>query len=252
MVLGWRERIVAGVLALTLHIAFSISIFDPSDWSGTTDPGVGGIEISLGPEGGFTGAPDTPELERPAEVEPELEAPAVEETPEPPPVAETLPEPVVKPTLVDQPHAEPVTAAPEPTVDTPPAVTAIQPEGNEGGGQQDSPVVGSADSAGGAVGNPEAEANYASALMQWLEQHKRYPRISRRRREEAVIVLFIAIDAEGAVLEVRLDEPSRYDRLNDAAIEMVERASPLPPIPVEMALSRLELRVPVQFFMNRP
>lgn len=248
MPLSWRARTIAVVLAIALHVALSISIYRPGDWSSAVDAGIGGIEIALGPEGGTSGETE-PQVEEPA-PEPEPEEAPVEEPLETPPEIETPPQPFPEPVVALD--AEPVMAIPDPVVDVQPSPASVEPEGNEGtGGTLDSPVVGTANASTSAGGSPGAEASYASVVLAWLEKHKQYPRISRRRREEGVILLFIAIDADGHVLEVRLEEPSRFDRLNDAALDMVERANPLPPIPADMAQSRLELLVPVQFFMNR-
>ncbi|MEM1412013.1 MAG: TonB family protein [Pseudomonadota bacterium] len=256
MPLGWRARLTAIVLAVVLHVALSISVFHPVDWSGAKDAGTGGLEIALGPEGGLSGAAE-PE---PEELAPQTEEVELEELPEPPPVVETVPEPMPvappeprpEPEPIDVVDAQPVTARPMPVAPAPAAPSPAEPQGNEGsGGTQDSPVVGADVPSTSAGGNPGAEASYASTVLAWLEQHKRYPRVSRRRREEAVILLCMAIDATGKVLEVRLEEPSRFDRLNKAALAMVERANPLPPIPPDVGRSRLELLVPVQFFLNQ-
>lgn len=248
MPLNWRARTAAVLVAIVLHVAFSISIYRPGDRAKSVDTGMGGIEIALEPEGGTPGETE-PQLEELA-PEPEPEEAPVEEPPETTTEIETLPEPSPEPVV--EPDAERIVAIPDPVVDVQPTPSSVEPEGNEGtGGTLESPVVGAANESKTAGGNPEAEASYAAIVLASLEKHKRYPRRSRRRREEAVILLFIAINADGEVLEVRLEEPSRFDRLNDAALAMVERANPLPPIPSDLARSRLELLVPVQFFMNR-
>lgn len=63
-------------------------------------------------------------------------------------------------------------------------------------------------------------------------------------------MLYFAIDGVGRLTGARIERTSGYDLLDDAALEMVRRASPLPAIPAELGRASLELVVPVQFTLN--
>ncbi|XKH37828.1 energy transducer TonB [Azospirillum doebereinerae] len=83
-----------------------------------------------------------------------------------------------------------------------------------------------------------------------MERHKRYPRSAQARRQEGVSQVRFTIDRQGNVLSVQLDKTSGHGVLDEETVEMVRRASPLPAPPDDMAQDRIELVVPVQFFLK--
>ncbi|HEY0213971.1 MAG TPA: energy transducer TonB [Paenirhodobacter sp.] len=87
-----------------------------------------------------------------------------------------------------------------------------------------------AETAAGA-GSTVAPAKWRSRLMAHLEKRKRYPAASRAKREEGVALISFTIDAAGNVLSSRLVRTSGYPALDQATLEMVQRASPVPPPP---------------------
>ena len=95
-----------------------------------------------------------------------------------------------------------------------------------------------------------AVPSWQGRLLSHLERHKRYPRSAQARRQEGVAQVRFTIDRNGNVLSVRLDRSSGVASLDEETVEMVQRASPLPAPPEEMAKDRIELVVPVQFFIR--
>ncbi len=183
----------------------------------------------------------------PPEPEPE---PVVEEPPpppEPPPVVEpevVLPKPPPEP---PKPKPEVKKEAPKPKPEKPkpprPVAQPVQP----------APVA--APPAPAAAPAPSAAPSRAvpswqGRLLSHLERHKRYPRSAQARRQEGVAQVRFTIDRDGNVLSVRLDRSSGVPSLDEETVEMVRRASPLPAPPEEMAKDRIELVVPVQFFIR--
>jgi protein TonB len=51
-----------------------------------------------------------------------------------------------------------------------------------------------------------------------------YPAASRRMNEQGRVVVRVLIDADGRVLQVELEQPSPYPRLNDAALKAAREA----------------------------
>ena len=97
------------------------------------------------------------------------------------------------------------------------------------------------------MGLEEAGSNYAAAVRAWLERHRRYPAGARMRGAEGTGLLTLTVAADGRVLGHALSA-STGDRALDGAIEaMVAAADPLPPIPAELGVERLQLTVPVAF-----
>ena len=190
------------------------------------------------------------------------EAPAVEDAPVqeaiavPKPIA-APPPPKRKPTPPEPERAdsEPNKQAneavkTEPTTAEVAAVAPSAPGAAGKSGTQDDPNAGDAARDTSAGGMPGSQANYAAILKAWLERHKEYPRRARQRRHEGVVMLYLVIDRTGHVLEYGVRESSGHTLLDKATIDMLKRAQPLPAMPDDMRRDRLELIVPVQFFIS--
>lgn len=211
------------------------------------------VELPPGPEQ-VEAEPPPPrrEPEPPPEPEP------LPEMPEPPPevVAEVvLPKPPPpRPRIVERPP-EPVKLRPVPVREAkPPAPTpAPQPPAPT----TTAPPVALAPAPVPAAPSQTASAVPADAMRTWqsyllahLERHKRYPRNAQLRRQEGVVHLRFVMDREGRVATARLERSSGHTSLDDETLALIERAQPLPPPPDEMARERIEIVVPVQFFLR--
>jgi len=112
-----------------------------------------------------------------------------------------------------------------------------------------SPNAGSGDNTPGG-GTPGAVADYYGRLQAWLEKHKRYPRRAKLRNEQGVALLRFVVTRAGEVTDFSIEESSGYSLLDEEVREMLRRAQPLPKMPSEMHERRVELLVPVQFFLR--
>lgn len=72
---------------------------------------------------------------------------------------------------------------------------------------------------------------WQSRLMSHLERRKRYPSESRKNKEEGTAYVRFTIDTSGNVTSVSLSRSSGYPSLDNAVVEMVRRASPVPAPP---------------------
>lgn len=95
-------------------------------------------------------------------------------------------------------------------------------------------------------------ASYEQRLAAWLDRHKLYPSMARRRRMEGEALLRVVIERDGKLRFRALEEASGYLLLNQAALEMVERADPFPAVPDEITGPTFEFLVPVEFRLNFP
>ena len=183
----------------------------------------------------------------------------------PEPIIDAVPEPAPEQEEV-KPQAEPVAnadPAPEDTVaiaaapaprPKPPAqsiaaaASTAGADGRAGAAEGDAGGASSDDwTAGGFAG---ARADYATVLLAWLEQHKEYPRRAQARRQEGVVRLFIAVGRDGTVLEARIEQSAGHKLLDQAALDMLKRAAPLPHPPDTLPGDRVEIVVPVHFFLK--
>lgn len=86
-----------------------------------------------------------------------------------------------------------------------------------------------ATSSGG--GRNVSPAKWQSRLMSHLERRKRYPSEARSNREEGTVYVRFRIDDGGNVLSVSLSRSSGHSSLDQAVLDMVRRASPVPAPP---------------------
>lgn len=160
---------------------------------------------------------------------------------------DTPPESVVE-TPRDVPPPDSLASAP--ASDTPPdTAVADTPSIAGAGGRSGTRASGDTGdhqaSTGG--GQPGEMVDYMTLLKTWLERHKEYPRIARRRRQEGTAVLYFVVGRDGSVINYALRESSGYDVLDREVRNMIERAQPLPAMPDTLQQASLELVLPVQF-----
>lgn len=93
----------------------------------------------------------------------------------------------------------------------------------------------------------QAVLSWQKALHLHLSKHKRYPGEARNRRIEGVVTVAFTIDHEGRVTNVRILKGSGSPLLDNEALEMMARASPLPSPPEDAAPGALNLSLPIQF-----
>lgn len=196
---------------------------------------------------------ETPEVETAAATQPteRVEAekplpPLPESRPRelPDPVRKAEPEPEPEPQEVAEPAGQPNPEAVQ-TAKATPSTAGTQGKA----GTSDSSEAGSSSASTGG-GNPGEVADYMARLQAWLERHKEYPRRAKLRRQEGTVLLYFVMNREGRVLEYKLRRSSGHASLDHAVEEMIERAQPLPKMPQEMRQARLELVVPVQFYLR--
>ena len=193
-------------------------------------------------------APPPPEPE-PEPIVMEEPPPVIEST-----VAETVaesPPPRIERTPEHKPKSKPVRHRPLPRpAERPPVpaetATAAQPAPPPPVPAPVAPQTAMAAPAGRAGPPP----SYLALLHRALERSKDYPRAARQKRQQGRAMLRFAIDRAGNVLDYRIEKSPGDATLDRAVVAMIERASPLPPIPADMAVDRLEVVVPIPFVLH--
>lgn len=163
-----------------------------------------------------------------AEVRPESPVPRV---------APPQPAPVIQPQIA--PVAPPQQDVPQPSVPQaavqPPAVAA--------------PVVPVAPPA--AKVDPTAErsmaSSYEKSLSDLIKRQEKYPDRARRQHWQGTVVVSLSLSAEGKVTDISVFESSGREILDQAALDMVRRASPLPRAPEGLRGKERSVRVPIAF-----
>jgi len=104
--------------------------------------------------------------------------------------------------------------------------------------------------AGGKAGNVQGKASlstYQSRLVAHLRRFRAYPSAARNKRIEGVARVSITIERSGRVTAASLVGSAGHSVLDRAAIAMVRRASPFPPIPAGLGRSQITIRAPIRF-----
>lgn len=88
---------------------------------------------------------------------------------------------------------------------------------------------------------------YLRRLMAWLVRHRSYPDDAKRRKEQGVVHVKFTIDREGQVLAARVEKSPGIAALDQAALQVLQHASPVPPMPASMRMSKLTITLPIEY-----
>lgn len=185
------------------------------------------------------------------EPEPVIPEPVVEDPPPPEPVVkeEPTPEPIEETPAPPAEVALPRPVAPPPDVrekpkEVPKVVKkAAPPPPSQAANRAAAEVEKSDRSATNRVSqtpspaSKAAAASWQSKLFAHLERRKRYPASARARGIEGVLKYTFTIDTAGNVKSVRIVQSSGYKELDDALLDLMQRASPVPAPPPGMPLT---------------
>ncbi|WP_051328956.1 energy transducer TonB [Geminicoccus roseus] len=198
-----------------------------------------------------TELPDVPPVELPMEVSElvlDLPEPAEVELPEPPALA---PPPTAKPR-----PPKPQTRRPPPVERPPEPVEQVAKEPPQAAPPQ--PTKAATAAAPKATSNNRQAVQLAQAPPSWqgavlgrFQRALRYPRAAQRQRQQGVASIQFRIDRQGHVLAVRLVDSSGAEVLDEEALAVVRRVSPLPTPPAEMMTADvLDLAAPITFALR--
>ncbi len=239
-----RARVWAAswAVAATAHAAIVAGavMWRPSVVASAPPPAALMIELAPIPTSPATPHQVAPGVEQQASRPPE---PKVEEPPKPPPVVKkaeaALPKPKPAPPRRPPPPEAPVAERVVAQTTAPPA--ALAPKADI-----------AAAPAAGASPMPASTAvpTWHGRLLAHLERHKTYPRVAQFRRQQGRSVVRFVMDRAGRVVSAILERSAGYGALDEESLALIGRAQPLPPPPPEVAGDRIEIRVPVEFFLR--
>ena len=100
--------------------------------------------------------------------------------------------------------------------------------------------------------NPQEEAmlRYQDMVKQKIESCRRYPSWAKKQGFEGVAYLKFTILSTGFVKDIKIIKSSGFDILDREAISTVKRSQPFPPIPEEMEVSFLTMKVFIVFTLQ--
>jgi len=240
----WPDAVRWGAcfaLALGIHVGGAAALL--AHWSADADLVANApvIMIELAP---LPVAPETKQTELPpgpeqSEAQPEPE-------PEPPkPVEKTVelpPEPQAEPMQALLPPPKPIEKPVEKKQEQKHASLPSAPSTAENKAER-----AAAPAPGAASHRPNAVPSWKSALVSRLERAKRYPPQAQARGERGVAQLAFSIDRRGGVHNARIVRSSGSRLLDEATLELLKRAAPLPAPPPELAGAQIAIQVPIRY-----
>ena len=236
--LRWATCGAVVVMAHAGLAAVLVQRFEPPDTADVTAAIVLELApISAAPAPMTEDIPPGPEMvqaeaapEKPVEVA-KLEEPLLEEL-KPQPEAEVeLPPPEQKPE-----PPQPESAVPAPTTSAPQAVQMALAS-----------VPAAPTQAAPKLSDSTAIPTWRTRIAAALERNKRYPLEARQRRQQGVAQVAFTLDRKGQLLASHIVRGSGYASLDQETLQMLQRAQPFPPPPVELSGERVDLIVPVRF-----
>jgi protein TonB len=88
---------------------------------------------------------------------------------------------------------------------------------------------------------------YKAELRATIEKNKYYPTMSRRLGQTGTVVIAFTLLEDGNIVDIRVDKPSQYERLNVSALDAVKKVERFKPIPKEIGEDKMDIKVPVKF-----
>ena len=92
--------------------------------------------------------------------------------------------------------------------------------------------------------------SYYGIIRNILDSNKKYPLLSLQRRQEGTPVVEFTILKDGAVTNLSV-ATSGYRLLDREAQKIVIKSSPFPPIPDSIGKKSIDLRIPINFNLQR-
>lgn len=96
-------------------------------------------------------------------------------------------------------------------------------------------------------GGDKAKSNYRGRVQAKLQRAKRAPKGAKRKKLAGVVAFSFVISPSGSVSSIRLRKSSGNALLDQAALDMIRRASPMPKFPKNMPLKSLPFSGAVRF-----
>ena len=172
-----------------------------------------------------------PEPPKPVEPPKPIEKPKTVEKPKPieKPVEKPKPKPTPKPVKTPEPEPEPqVAQVAPPAQPSPPTSTpsTAQPSGAPSSNVKSNLPPSGAETVGEFNFATSAGDERFSKIQKAIQKHHKYPKRAQKMRHQGVVEVSFLYKKDGSVRDVKVIKSSGYETLDEAAVELINRAAP--------------------------
>lgn len=100
------------------------------------------------------------------------------------------------------------------------------------------------------VGAPQDELIYDALVRKHLRRFKRYPAMAKRKREQGTTIIAFSLDRQGELLSSSIHKSAGSKRLDRAALQQIDRASPFPMPPDTIRWDVRDYTVKIDFTLE--
>src|SRR5690606_13748628 len=101
-----------------------------------------------------------------------------------------------------------------------------------------------------ATGKSGEMDSYLAELTQHLARYYSYPRHAQRLGLEGTATVKFTFGRDGHLVDRTVIDPSGHQRLDQATLDMLRKADPLPAVPDDIKGEKLTLSLPVQYLLQ--
>jgi TonB family protein len=93
---------------------------------------------------------------------------------------------------------------------------------------------------------------YLSELKLWIEKNKIYPRDAKILRQQGSVEVSFKIDKNGKFFDVKLTKSCEYEKINEAAIDLIKKIDHFKPLDKELFndLKFIEVNLPIKYELD--
>jgi protein TonB len=93
----------------------------------------------------------------------------------------------------------------------------------------------------------DLKQKYFSEITHEIHKHKYYPRRAYTLNQEGLVLVALKLGKKGNILDLFLVEECPFESLNHAALDTISGIGKFPPIPDELGMNELTLKIPVEY-----
>ncbi len=143
--------------------------------------------------------------------------------------------------IVEKP-VEKVAEKTEKSIEENPVVTQTTPNTN--------PVIESTEATISKVQIDSIEDAYLSKVKAKIEKNKVYPKIAKRLNQTGKVVVSFDILKDGKVINIRIIQNSKFEKLDEASIELLTKIGFFEAIPNELNKTVWNIQIPINYQIN--